>query len=471
MSKKKKLAVVVAVILMAVLDYLIFTGYQVPVSEKSVEIHVTMTSDQAQTMQIYYLESEDGSTAEYSESMSVTASYTEENTAQELTFSVPVDITALRFDFGEAASDTVISEMKIVYKDAEIKLSAADLSEVLDSNDIDSVSFDTDIQIASLSGDPYLIWNAEEWNMAQLVEDQDSVKNTVIKVVLCAGLDFVFILLLCFSGVLGSIPKELMENRKLIFSLAKNDFKTKFAGSYLGIFWAFVQPIVTVVLYWFVFEKGLKAGGINTRAGITVPFVLWLIAGLVPWFFFQDCLNGGANALIEYNYLVKKVVFKISILPVIKIISSVFVHVFFIAFMLVMYLIMGFGIHLPYIQIIYYSLCVFALSLGLSYLTSAIAVFFRDLTQVINIVLQVGTWLTPIMWNFDGMNLPSALRIVFQLNPMFYVVEGYRSALIEHDWFWQMPVMSCYFWGFVVVCFVIGTVVFRRLQVHFADVL
>ncbi|MCD8109551.1 MAG: ABC transporter permease [Clostridiales bacterium] len=471
MSKKKKLAVVVAVILMVVLDYLIFTGYQVSVSEQSVEIHVTLTSDQAQTLQIYYIESEDGADAEYSESMSVTAAYIEENTEQELTFSVPADVTELRFDLGEASAVTVISGMKIVYKDAEIELSSEDLSEVKDSNDIENISFGSDIQIESLSGDPYLIWNADAWNVTQIVEEQNMVRNVLIRVVLCAGLDFVFIILLCFSGILGSIPRELIENRKLIFSLAKNDFKTKFAGSYLGIFWAFVQPIVTVVLYWFVFEKGLKAGGINTREGITVPFVLWLIAGLVPWFFFQDSLNGGANALIEYNYLVKKVVFKISILPVIKVISSLFVHVFFVAFMLVMYVIMGFGIHLPYIQIIYYSFCVFALSLGLSYLTSSIAVFFRDLTQVINIILQVGTWLTPIMWNFDGIGLPSALRFVFELNPMFYVVQGYRSALIDMDWFWNMPVMSCYFWGFVVVCFVIGSVVFRRLQVHFADVL
>lgn len=82
----------------------------------------------------------------------------------------------------------------------------------------------------------------------------------------------------------------MYQNRKLLWNLSKNDFKTKFAGSYLGIIWAFIQPIVTVVVYWFVFEKGLKAGGINTRAGIDVPFVLWLVAGLVPWFFFQDAL-------------------------------------------------------------------------------------------------------------------------------------------------------------------------------------
>ena len=113
-----------------------------------------------------------------------------------------------------------------------------------------------------------------------------------------------------------SLPIELYHNRQLILNLAKNDFKTKYAGSYLGIVWAFIQPIVTILVYWFVFSVGLKAGN-----AADYPFVIYLVSGIVPWFFFQDALNGGTNSLIEYNYLVKKVVFKISILPIVKIIS------------------------------------------------------------------------------------------------------------------------------------------------------
>ena len=124
----------------------------------------------------------------------------------------------------------------------------------------------------------------------------------------------------------ANMLKEIISNRKLIWDLSKNDFKTRFAGSYLGIIWAFVQPIVTVLVYWFVFEKGMHASGINLRSGITAPFVLWLIAGLVPWFFFQEVLSGGTNALMEYSYLVKKVVFQIDILPIIKLISG-FVYI------------------------------------------------------------------------------------------------------------------------------------------------
>ena len=113
------------------------------------------------------------------------------------------------------------------------------------------------------------------------------------------------------------LPAELYKNRRLVFKLAKNDFKTKYAGSYLGIVWAFVQPIVTILVYWFVFSVGFRSG----TGDLGVPFVLYLVAGIVPWFFFQDALIGGTNSLLEYNYLVKKVVFNISVLPVVKIIS------------------------------------------------------------------------------------------------------------------------------------------------------
>ena len=93
---------------------------------------------------------------------------------------------------------------------------------------------------------------------------------------------------------LFGLPAELIQNRTLVGNLAKNDFKTRFAGSYLGIVWAFVQPIVTVVVYWFVFSVGLRSGRPCGH-----PFILRLMAGLVPWFFFSEALNGGTNALIE----------------------------------------------------------------------------------------------------------------------------------------------------------------------------
>lgn len=262
-----------------------------------------------------------------------------------------------------------------------------------------------------------------------------------------------------------SLPKELMKNKRLILSLAKNDFKTKYAGSYLGIVWAFIQPIVTIMVYWFVFTV-MRSGMVSDY-----PFVLYLVCGIVPWFFFQDALNGGTNALLEYNYLVKKMVFKVSILPVVKTISAFFVHAFFVFFALILCTCYGYVPTLHTLQILYYSICTFVLSLALVYATSAIVVFFRDLTQIINIFLQVGVWMTPIMWDLNMLsNYPLVMKL-FKLNPMYYIVSGYRDSMLGKVWFWEHGVWTIYFWVLVLLLFIGGNVIFRRLKTHFADVL
>ena len=263
-----------------------------------------------------------------------------------------------------------------------------------------------------------------------------------------------------------ALPAELYQNRKLVLSLAKNDFKTKYAGSYLGIVWAFIQPIVTILVYWFVFSVGLKAGTVSDY-----PFVLYLVSGIVPGFFFQDALNGGTNALIEYNYLVKKVVFKISILPIVKIISALFVHVFFVAFALILCACYGYTPSLYTLQIIYYSVCTFLFVLGLVYATSAIVIFFRDLTQIISIFLQVGVWLTPIMWDINMLSSHPWLIKLFKLNPMYYVVTGYRDSMLGHIGIWNHVSWTIYFWVVTILLFGLGSVIFKRLKPHFADVL
>jgi teichoic acid transport system permease protein len=268
-----------------------------------------------------------------------------------------------------------------------------------------------------------------------------------------------------------SLPRELYANRRLIWSLAKNDFKTRYAGSYLGIVWAFVQPIVTVLVYWFVFQMGLKAENRQLAGGGDLPYVLWFISAIVPWFFFSEAWGTATNALIEYAYLVKKVVFKISILPIIKILSALFVHLAFVGLIIVIYCCYG---HFPdayYLQIIYYSFCTFMLVLGLSYITSAIVVFFKDLSQIISIILQVGMWMTPIMWDLETMEVSGVVKAIFKLNPMYYVTSGYRNVFIYKTNFWEHPKLTLYFWGFTLVMFGAGAFIFKRLKVHFADVL
>ena len=273
-----------------------------------------------------------------------------------------------------------------------------------------------------------------------------------------------------FLNKLVSLPVELWQSRKLIWKLAKNDFKTKYAGSYLGIIWAFVQPVITILVYWLVFEKGFSAKAEMFKSGVEVPFVVYLTSGLVPWFFFSEAVSSSTNALIEYNYLVKKVVFKISILPLIKILAACFIHVFFVGVLLVIYLIYGYPPSLYLLQLIYYSFCMFVLVLAMSYTLCSVVVFFRDLSQIVAIALQIGMWATPIMWSFTRVE-GHKIAVLFKLNPLYYIVTGYRESLFDHRFFWQDTGMTIYFWAVTVLLFAFGTFVFKRLKPHFADVL
>lgn len=260
---------------------------------------------------------------------------------------------------------------------------------------------------------------------------------------------------------------DLVKSRRLIFSLATNDFKTKYAGSYFGIMWAFVQPICTILVFWFVFQIGFR----NTDIG-SVPYICWFSCGLIPWFFFSEAWNGATNSLIEYSFLVKKVVFKVNILPLVKIISAFFVHVFFVLFMITVFSLYRIKPNLYWLQVFYYCFCMIMLIIALSFITVSLVVFFRDLGQIMAIILQFGMWLTPIMWTIDTIDaISSKFTWLFKLNPMFYITQGYRDSFIYSVPFYSKPMQTLYFWILVILLMLAGALLFKRLKPHFADVL
>lgn len=299
----------------------------------------------------------------------------------------------------------------------------------------------------------------------------DQQEELIKKIISCTVIVAACAAFVRFYDKITVLPVELFQSRHLIWKLAKNDFKKRYAGSYLGAVWAMVQPVVTVVMYYIVFDLIMGDGNNMTqlREGVQVPFVLFLTAGLVPWFFFSEALNNGTRALLEYNYLVKKVVFKISILPIIKVIAALFIHAFFVVVLLIVAAIYGYYPTIYTIQLVYYSACLFIFVLALSYTTCAVVVFFKDLAQIINIALQIGMWATPILWNLEALDADWVAFL--KLNPLVYIVNGYRSAIYEREWFFWDFYSTMYFWIVTAVLFGFGAMVFKRLKVHFADVL
>ena len=265
------------------------------------------------------------------------------------------------------------------------------------------------------------------------------------------------------KGLLNFIC-DILHNRRMLWELAKNDYKARFASSFLGIIWAFLQPLLTMLVFWFVFQVGLRTAPMNN-----VPFIVWYAPAFLAWTFFSDTLISTTNCLREYGYLVKKVNFRVSMIPVVKIIAGILVHTAFIGFVFFL----NFCYHIPIsvynLQVFYYFFCVIVLLVGLGWLLSSITPFVGDVTSIVSVIIQIGFWATPLVWNPD--NMTPVIQQVLKLNPMFYICRGYRDSFIDHIWFWERGFTNIYFWCLTTVIFVLGAYIFRRLRPQFADVL
>ncbi len=264
--------------------------------------------------------------------------------------------------------------------------------------------------------------------------------------------------------MLTNFLRELVANRHLLWDLTKKDLKQRYVGSYLGILWAFIQPTITVIIFWFVFQVGFKSMPVDN-----FPFVLWLVCGMFPWFFFSDAWQSATNSVVSNSFLVKKVVFRVSLLPIIQIFSALIVNLFFVGVLFVMFALYGYMPDIHNLQVFYYLFALICLTFGLSLITSSLVIFLKDVGQLVSMLLQFGFWATPVFWSYKI--LPVDYQWIVKMNPLFYIVEGYRNSFIYHKWFWELGFTNIGFWAATFFVAVTGVVLFRRLRPHFADVL
>lgn len=261
-----------------------------------------------------------------------------------------------------------------------------------------------------------------------------------------------------------SFKEKLCSNCELLLHLSINDFKSRYASSILGIGWAYIQPLMNLVVMWYVFQVGLRNGNIDN-----VPFIVWFAPASLTWSFFAECTSSLTTCMKEYNYLVSKVNFNIYIVPIIKVISSCFVHAVFIFFLYFLDFVYKVPFTLYSLQVWYYFLCMIVHLIGLGWILSIVTPFWPDMQSVVGVILQVGFWVTPIVWNVNDMS--PIVQTVSKLNPMYYICTGYRDSLINHVWFWERPGITLYYWGINILLIVLGSKIFSGLRSQLADVL
>ncbi|NML47770.1 ABC transporter permease [Ramlibacter sp. G-1-2-2] len=253
-------------------------------------------------------------------------------------------------------------------------------------------------------------------------------------------------------------------NLRIFWSLVVADLKRRYTGTYLGWVWALAAPLATIGVLLFVFRYGFRSGPIDG-----VDFTVWLVVGLVPWFFVNDGLIAGSNAIAEYSFLVRKMHFSTEMLPIARICSSGCVHLALLAFTFLLLVAHGRTPNVYWLQLPYYIACLFLLVLGAGVLFSVVQVFVKDFQQVIIMLMQVLFWATPVVW--EAKILPPQFKPLLLLNPVHYIVQGYRDTFLDGVWFFHKPHETLWFWVGTMVLFTGGMSLFSRMKHEFADVL
>ena len=254
--------------------------------------------------------------------------------------------------------------------------------------------------------------------------------------------------------------KDLWRFRELFYILSWRDIKVRYKQTVIGAAWAIIRPLLTMVVFTFVFSKVAKLPSEGSA-----PYALMVFAGLLPWQFFSSSLTEASNSLIGNTNLITKVYFPRLIIPASAVITS-FVD-FAISFGLLVVMMIGYQ-YAPSWQIVFlplFLLLAFMTSFGVSLYLTALNVKYRDFRYIIPFIVQFGLYVSPV--GFSSTIVPDQWRFLYACNPMVSVIDGFRWCILgEANLQWDMLAISI---GVTALFLVIGIRYFRKTERSFAD--
>lgn len=254
--------------------------------------------------------------------------------------------------------------------------------------------------------------------------------------------------------------KDLWRFRELFYILSWRDIKVRYKQTVIGAAWAIIRPLLTMVVFTFVFSKVAKLPSEGSA-----PYALMVFAGLLPWQFFSSSLTEASNSLIGNTNLITKVYFPRLIIPASAVITS-FVD-FAISFGLLVVMMIGYQ-YAPSWQIVFlplFLLLAFMTSFGVSLYLTALNVKYRDFRYIIPFIVQFGLYVSPV--GFSSTIVPDQWRFLYACNPMVSVIDGFRWCILgEANLQWDMLAISI---GVTALFLFIGIRYFRKTERSFAD--
>ena len=258
---------------------------------------------------------------------------------------------------------------------------------------------------------------------------------------------------------------ENWTNRKRLFRLANYELKAKNNGTIFGFFWNFFNPALQIIVYWFVFSIGLQ---VHPPKG-EYPYLVWMIVGIIPWFYISEALTTGAMSIYGYSGVLKRVYLPLAIVPVKTVLSGFIGHLWSMLVVFVVMFIYKAPVNPMVYQLPYYMFAMVFFLIGWGLLASAITVVFKDFQKILSAVIRFLFYISPIVWSQE--NLPENLQGILRYNPFAYILEGYRNCVLYGHSLTETLWEGLYFWSVSVLLFLFGASVHMKFRKKFMDLI
>ncbi|MGD7043303.1 ABC transporter permease [Jeotgalibacillus proteolyticus] len=261
-------------------------------------------------------------------------------------------------------------------------------------------------------------------------------------------------------NALWNVIKEQINSFYLIQRLAIYEIKSTNNNNYLGLAWELINPGIQLAIYWFVFGYAIRRG----EPVVGVPFFHWLLAGMLIWFFVQPALLHGSKSIYTRIKMIAKMSFPTSAIPSYVMFSKLYPHFALLAIAIIIFQFSGSPVSIYYLQIPYFLGATIILVFAINLITSTLATIIRDVQMVVQAVLRMLIYVSPILW--ISFSLPDFVQTIMRLNPLYYLIEGYRAAFFYQTWYmveqWEY---TLYFWVLIFILLWLGSI----LHVKFRD--
>ena len=264
------------------------------------------------------------------------------------------------------------------------------------------------------------------------------------------------------------VLQENFANLYRIKSITKYELKSDVRDTKLGFLWNILSPAIQIFTFWIVFGIGIRSG----QEVHGIEFLPWMIVGMMVWFFISPCITTGVGCIYAKRTIIMKMKFPVSILPTTVVLKELVNHLVMVVIIGLLLLVLGFQPSIYWLQIFYYMFCAFCFCISLNLITSVLNMFTRDISKLVKSLMRMLLYLTPILWTLDKIEQTHQfLATLLKMNPLYYIVEGYRESIFYGISFYQHPLLTIYFWAITIGMYCVGSWLMFKFKSRFIDMM